>query len=279
MTDFTPQLPGTLGDDDENPSAPTRSSRRRWLWPTLTATLAVLGAGALVAAAFVPTSSGRPDATDPPTSTTMATAAPTPTPSPSTAPTATDTPISELADPGWLTRIAASGNIPERALRAYAGAAIDVSRTTPSCGLGWNTLAAIGLVETEHGSMNDATLRPDGTVAPAIIGIPLDGNGTIPVPDTDRGSIDGDSTWDRAVGPMQFIPSTWEKAAQDGNLDGKKDINQIDDAALATAMHLCEVGGDLTQPENWIAAISAYNPSVPYNNRVAEAANHFATLR
>lgn len=261
----------------------TDPTRRRWFWPTLTTTLALFGVGALVAAAFMPTASARPDAAALPTPTTMATVAPTEapplTPSPSAASAATDTPVAELADPAWITRIAASGSIPERALYAYAGAAIEVSKTNPTCGLGWNTLAAIGLVETEHGSMNDATLRPDGTVAPAIIGIPLDGNGTIPVPDTDSGTIDGDTTWDRAVGPMQFIPSTWANAAQDGNRDGKKDINQIDDAALATAMHLCEVGGDLTQPENWIDAIRAYNPSVPYNNRVAEAANHYATLR
>jgi membrane-bound lytic murein transglycosylase B len=78
---------------------------------------------------------------------------------------------------------------------------------------------------------------------------------------------------------MQFIPSTWDKTAQDGNRDGKKDINQIDDAALAAALHLCEVGGDLTKPENWIAAIAAYNPSVEYNTAVAEAANRYATLR
>lgn len=29
----------------------------------------------------------------------------------------------------------------------------------------------------------------------------------------------------------------------------------------------------------WIAAINAYNPSIDYNNRVADAANHYATLR
>ncbi len=30
---------------------------------------------------------------------------------------------------------------------------------------------------------------------------------------------------------------------------------------------------------NWIAAIAAYNNDVSYNNRVAEAANHYAGLR
>jgi membrane-bound lytic murein transglycosylase B len=145
--------------------------------------------------------------------------------------------------------------------------------------VGWNTLAAIGFVETEHASMNGATLHSDGSVTPAIIGLPLDGNGVAAVPDTDGGAVDSDPEWDRAVGPMQFIPAVWKTAAQDGNRDGATDINQIDDAALAAAMHLCEAGGDLTKAENWIAAISAYNPSIEYNNRVAEAASHYATLR
>lgn len=284
MTDPTPQ-PGNFDSLISDPGTRHRTTApapaRRWVWPAVTAGLALLGAGALAAAALVPSTGIQPAASDPAVPIPTATAAPTRTPTASVSPAArtNDTPIAELADPAWVTRIAAAGNIPERALYAYAGAAIEVSTTSPSCGLGWNTLAAIGLVETEHGSMNNATLNPDGTVTPAIIGIPLDGNGTNPVPDTDVGKIDGDTTWDRAVGPMQFIPSTWEAAAQDGNRDGTKDINQIDDAALGTAMHLCDVGGDLTKAENWIAAINAYNPSVDYNNRVAEAATHYATLR
>jgi ferritin-like protein len=40
-----------------------------------------------------------------------------------------------------------------------------------------------------------------------------------------------------------------------------KDVNQIADAALAIAMRLREVGGDLTKAENWITAISACPPS------------------
>lgn len=291
MTDPTPEPRRQSFDAMIQTSAaaetPGEASRptfwRRWALPIATIALALLGVGALAAAALTPPPA---DAT-----TTAGTATPTPTPSrtpirvqPTPAATvpgslaASDRPVSELADPAWVARIAKAGNIPERALAAYAGAALAVTETHPGCGIGWNTLAAIGFVESEHGSMNGATLRPDGTVTPTIIGIPLDGNGTNPVPDTDQGRIDGDTEWDRAVGPMQFIPSTWEVVAQDGNEDGVTDINQIDDAVLAAAVHLCDVGGDLTEPANWIAAISAYNPSIEYNNRVAEAANHYATL-
>ena len=96
--------------------------------------------------------------------------------------------------------------------------------------------------------------------------------GTAKVTDTDHGQYDGDHL-DDAVSPMQFIPSTWAQAGQDGNKDGAKDINQIDDAALAAAMYLCDVGGDLSLAQNWITAISACNDSVDYNNKVAAAAN------
>jgi membrane-bound lytic murein transglycosylase B len=78
---------------------------------------------------------------------------------------------------------------------------------------------------------------------------------------------------------MQFIPSTWALFAADGNGDGVADPQQIDDAALATASYLCSVAsGPLTRSENWIAAIAAYNSTIDYNNRVAEAASHYAAI-
>lgn len=265
MTDPTPLLP---------PSP--RTSRA---WPVVTVILAVLGTGALVGGLAVPTLVAA-RTTPSPTSAT-ATPAPVETPFPVAAAGGTDpreVPIAELPDSSWIDRVSASTGIPSRALAAYAGAALAVSRSDPACGLGWNTLAGIGLIETEHGTMNGATLRRDGTVSPAIVGVALDGRGTEVVRDTDGGAVDGDTTWDRAVGPMQFIPSTWAQVGRDGNRDGVVDVHQIDDAALAAAEHLCEVGGDLTVPDNWIAAVHAYNPSVDYNNRVAAAATQYAAV-
>ncbi len=260
-------------------------------WALAAAALAVLGVGALAAAAFVPLQNEAAPVAD---------IAPSASASPSASPTArtsspvpsarqtgaavsdaempiAETPIAELADPEWIAEVAAATEIPERALASYAGVAIEVATSDPSCGIGWNTLAAIGFVESEHGSIGGSVLGTDGAVSPAIVGIALDGSSTDTVTDTDGGSLDGDAIWDHAVGPMQFIPSTWALAAQDGNRDGTRDINQIDDAALAAAVHLCDVGGDLTVAENWIAAVAAYNPSVDYNNRVADAATHYAT--
>lgn len=258
---------------------------RRWPTPAVALALAALGASALIAAALGPGSSSAAPAgsASPAPPAPLASSAPagTATPGGSTAAASNpdEIPISELADPDWVKRIAAEGDIPDRALAAYAGAALSVAQTDPSCGIGWNTIAAIGEVESEHGTMNGAHLDSRGVAVPTIIGVPLDGHGTEKVPDTDHGQYDGDTTWDHAVGPMQFLPSTWAQVGQDGNKDGVKDINQIDDAALAAAMHLCKVGGDLRVARNWIAAIGAYNSAVDYNNRVAALATRYASLR
>ncbi|QLQ11928.1 MAG: lytic transglycosylase domain-containing protein [Nocardioidaceae bacterium] len=187
-----------------------------------------------------------------------------------------DGPIAELADPGWVSRTASATGIPARALAAYAGASLSANRTHTGCSIGWNTLAAIGGVESAHGSLNGAILNDDGTVGPEIIGVALDGDGVAKITDTDNGDLDGDTTWDRAVGPMQFLPSTWDAYAVDGNDDGLPDIHNIDDAALSAAGYLCTTGGDLTQPDDWVKAISAYNAGTDYNARVSDLATTYA---
>ncbi|GAA1695763.1 hypothetical protein GCM10009808_11240 [Microbacterium sediminicola] len=273
-----------LAEAAVEPDAPRPARTSRWLLPTITASFAVIGGVVVIAgiALFLhPTDTA---VSSSPGGSVAGSSTASPAATPATQPTSTPTfdipptGISTLADAGWVSEVAAAGRIPERALAAYAGAAILLAETRPTCNIGWNTLAAIGFVETEHGTMNGATLNEDGTVAPAIVGIALDGNGTLAVPDTDNGTVDGDAVWDRAVGPMQFTPRTWALEGIDGNGDGVIDINQIDDAALSAGTHLCNVGGNLSVASNWISAIHAYNPSVEYNNRVAEAANYYASL-
>lgn len=186
--------------------------------------------------------------------------------------------IVALADPATASALAETTGIPERVLLAYLGASLRVAEENPRCGLGWNTLAGIGFVESGHGTHAGSHVTETGETTPAIIGIPLDGTDSNVIRDTDEGRLDGDAVWDRAVGPMQFIPSTWETWGADGNGDGSTDPQQIDDAALAAGRYLCAAGGDLTAPDRWIAAIAAYNDAVEYNNAVADAATHYANL-
>jgi hypothetical protein len=63
---------------------------------------------------------------------------------------------------------------------------------------------------------------------------------------------------------MQFIPSTWAVYGVDGNSDGKRDPNNIFDAALAAAGYLCAGGGDMTNPAQEAAAVRRYNDADEY---------------
>ncbi|WP_300080100.1 lytic murein transglycosylase [Propioniciclava sp.] len=180
-----------------------------------------------------------------------------------------------LVDEGWLVQTAQKTGIPARALDAYGAAQLALEIERPQCAIAWNTLAAIGYVESRHGSYGGATLGDDGVVRPAIVGVALDGNGVARIPDSDGGRFDGDPVWDRAVGPMQFIPGTWARWGSDANGDGVADPQNIDDAALSTARYLCSAS-NLDTAESWRAAIIAYNRSDVYVNDIAANANRFA---
>ncbi len=182
------------------------------------------------------------------------------------------------ADPLWVAQVSKESGVPERALKAYATAALVLRDEQPGCGLGWNTLAAIGQVESGHGTIHGASLASDGRALPRIVGVALDGEVYQAIPDTDSGLIDGDAVWDRAVGPMQFIPQTWAVYGRSAGGSAEPDIDQIDDAALSAATLLCAEGGDLTTAENWIRAVQAYNPSVAYNNDVADIAEYYGAF-
>ncbi|WP_306322259.1 MULTISPECIES: lytic transglycosylase domain-containing protein [unclassified Streptomyces] len=159
-------------------------------------------------------------------------------------------------------RSGTEGGIPATVLDAYKKAAAEIDTTKPGCNLDWQLLAAIGQVES--GQANGGDVDNDGNTIKAITGPPLDGNGFAKITDTDGGAYDGDTVHDRAVGPMQFIPSTWEWAGRDGNGDGKKDPNNIYDAALAAGHYLCRDNRDLSNAVHLNKAILSYNNSSDY---------------
>jgi membrane-bound lytic murein transglycosylase B len=177
---------------------------------------------------------------------------------------------------GWAQPIGTKVGIPVVALEAYGYAELVLARTTPGCHLSWTTLAAIGKVESNHGSHDHSVLGADGTVRPPIYGPPLNGQGGRQlIPDTDHGAIDGDPTYDRAVGPMQFIPSTWLAVKVDADNSGTADPNDIDDASLTAAVYLCQGGRDLSKPDQWYQAIMSYNAVQPYVRQIFTTANDY----
>jgi membrane-bound lytic murein transglycosylase B len=195
-----------------------------------------------------------------------------------------DTPVPQPAPLGpdldlaaWAAGVSARTGVPARALRAYGAAELTQRAATPGCRLSWTTLAAIGRVESDHGRVGGSELDADGVSRPLIIGVPLDGAGGIrEIRDTDGGRLDRDTTYDRAVGPMQFLPSTWARYGADGNGDGVRDPFQIDDAAAAAAAYLCAGGRDTATGAGWWDGVLTYNRSISYAQLVWGAANRYA---
>jgi membrane-bound lytic murein transglycosylase B len=178
----------------------------------------------------------------------------------------------------WTASSLAEHDLPSAAMRAYKNAARTIDAEQPGCHLPWTLLAGIGRVESDHGRYGGSTLGADGVPRPAIVGIALDGVGPVAaIHDTDDGRFDGDTVWDRAVGPMQFIPSTWRSAGRDGDGDGVESPNDIDDASLASAAYLCHGGRDLSRTADQRAAIYSYNASDYYVDLVSAFARGYRT--
>jgi membrane-bound lytic murein transglycosylase B len=166
------------------------------------------------------------------------------------------------------------------ALDAYLRAALEVNAEDPGCRLPWWLLAGIGRVESGHGTFADSVLDPAGTARPRIVGIALDGsNGTAVIGDTDGGRLDGDAVSDRAVGPMQFIPSTWARYASDGNGDGVVDPQNVYDGARAAGRYLCTAARPLDVEANRARAVHAYNHSQAYVDTVLGFAAEYQAWR
>lgn len=148
--------------------------------------------------------------------------------------------------------------IPGTVLDAYRRAA----GRERACHLPWQLLAAIGKVESNHA--DDGAVDAAGTATTPILGPALDGTGGYAaIPNTGPGQ-DGGSPWARAVGPMQFIPSTWARWGTDGNGDGRADPQNVYDAAAAAAAYLCANGRDLSTPDGLASAVLSYNHSARY---------------
>lgn len=181
-------------------------------------------------------------------------------------------------DPVWVSRIAARTGIPAVALRAYGRASILAASDLPGCHVGWTTLAAIGQVESAHGTVGGARLLRSGRSSRPILGPALDGRDGVAAlrSDAEGVRLHGDATWDHAVGPMQFLTGSWQRFGADADGDGVADPTDIDDAAWGAARHLCAGGADLRDGRAWARAVLGYNASDVYVRRVLDLAEGYA---
>jgi peptidoglycan hydrolase CwlO-like protein len=98
----------------------------------------------------------------------------------------------------------------------------------------WYVLAAVGKVESDHGQ----------NMGPSSAG---------------------------AMGPMQFLPSTWAQYGVDGNGDGEANIMDPEDAIPGAASYLVAGGA----PEDWYAALYTYNRAGWYVREVLGIAESY----
>jgi cell wall-associated NlpC family hydrolase len=169
---------------------------------------------------------------------------------------------------------------PATVMAAYESAASRANLFSPSCSMSWPLLAAIGEMESHQGASGGSG-RPgwNGIESPPILGPRLNGaNNTRAIADTDHGVLDGDRKWDRAVGPMQFLPGTWKTFGVDADGDGVANPQDIRDAAAAAANYLCKGGANLGDPTQLATAIYSYNAADWYVSDVLSLMSRYSDL-
>ena len=178
-------------------------------------------------------------------------------------PARADVPVQGATDGRSVVRPGRAGavnGIPRGVFPAYRRATANLAVVRPNCGLTWPLLAGIGKVESDHASGGRVDVA--GTTRGRILGPVLNGrHGNGRITDSDKGRYDADTTWDRAVGPMQIIPQVWDEFGADGNGDGFRNPNNVYDAVTTVAVVLCAEGDDLKRPRDLVSALLRYQHS------------------
>lgn len=181
-----------------------------------------------------------------------------------------------IASPPPASVVMAPGgvHIPPVALNAYRTAEKIMAGQAPGCGISWNLLAGIGRIESGHA--NNGATDARGTAVYPIYGPVLDGSlagNEVIVQSVAAGRV----FYARALGPMQFLPGTWARYASDALGDGKPDVQNVYDAALAAARYLCSGGLNLRDSSQVLTAILRYNNSMAYAENVLGWAKAYVT--
>jgi peptidoglycan hydrolase CwlO-like protein len=113
----------------------------------------------------------------------------------------------------------------------------ETAAVTYGFGPDWYILAAVGKVESDHGR----------AMGPSSAG---------------------------AMGPMQFMPTTWETSGVDGNGDGVANVMDPEDAIPAAASYLQDGGA----PQDWYRALYSYNHADWYVKKVLAVAEAYRRL-
>lgn len=158
---------------------------------------------------------------------------------------------------------------------AYFRASVSMAERRPNCDISWDQLAGVGLIESRHGAFGGSEVGPDGQTTKEILGPVLDGEPFAAISDTDGGALDGNTEWDRAVGPMQFIPGSWGIYGLDGNGDDVADPHNLYDAAYSAAEHLCRGHSRLQNDANYRRSLLGYNRSEVYGSDVMAARSRY----
>lgn len=118
-------------------------------------------------------------------------------------------------------------------------------RAAATCrGLSWTILAAIGSIESSHG------------------------RSTLP-------GVRSGANYAGAMGPMQFLASSWAYYGVDADANGVADVYNPTDAVFGAARYLCNNGA--TDPASLRTAVWSYNHADWYVNRVLDLAIRYGT--
>lgn len=147
--------------------------------------------------------------------------------------------------------------LPGAAYSAYLRASSAVRTSDPDCDVPAALLVGIGRIMGNHGRSASSILSTAG-----VSSSPMQGLIGSAVPDTDGGIIDGTSTADLRVGPLQLLPAQWIE------FDPQEEIasspNWIFSSAIVASRVLCSTGNDLSKDDGIRRALNLFtaNPSL-----------------